>query len=486
MAESLSKKMGKGIFWKFFEKIGTELIALVVSIILARILLPEDYGVVVICSIFIAFFSIFFNHGLNQALIRKQNTDDVDYSTVFYTEVALSVFFYFVIFFLAPVFASFFNTKNIELLTVVIRVIALRIPILALSSVQSSIISKKLEFKKYFYISLVGTILSGVVGITMALKGYGVWALVVQSLTNSFVDMIFLFILSKWLPKLTFSFSRLKELSLIAYKYFLVGLIDTIYEKLRELIIGSKYTLAELSYYNQGKKYPRLLATNVNGALAGVLFPAFSSISNSKERLKKEARKMLILMSFILFPCILGFAVIGESFIKLVLTEKWLFALPFLYIYLTVALFSPIHAITRQILKVEDGKAFLIVDLIKKGIGLVALLVSLWFGVIYIALSSMIVAFINLIFNLILNQKYIGYKVIEQLKDFVPSLLLSFVMSALLVLISFIPMAYYLVMILQIIVGVIFYFVFSKVFKLKGRNLLLSSIKSLTKKDAKN
>ncbi|MBR2614498.1 MAG: lipopolysaccharide biosynthesis protein [Clostridia bacterium] len=482
MAENLSKKMGKGIFWNFLEKIGTELISIVVSIILARILLPEDYGIVVICSILVAFFSIFFNHGFSQALIKKQNTDDIDYSTVFYTEVVLSVFFYFIVFFLAGTFASFFNTEKQELLTLVIRVLALKIPILALSSVQKSVIAKNLQFKKFFFISLIGTLLSGVVGVFMALKGYGVWALVGQILTNAFIDMVFLFIFSKWLPKLKFSFKRLKELFSISYKFFIVGVIDTAYEKLRELIIGNRYSLAELSYYNQGKKYPKILATNVNSGLAGVLFPTFS-MANSKEKIKEQARKVLSLMSFTLFPCVLGFAVIGESFIKLVLTEKWLFSLPYLYIFLSVALFSPIHTITRQVLKVEDGKAFMWVDIIKKCISLTALIISCFFGVIYIALSSLAVSFINLIINLILNKKYIGYKISEQLIDFMPSLLISFIMGGLLVLISFIPIEYYFVMIIQIVVGVILYILLSKLFNKKCVNLLVSGIKSLVKKD---
>ena len=206
-------------------------------------------------------------------------------------------------------------------------------------------------------------------------------------------------------------------------------------------------------------------------------------MANSKEKIKEQARKVLYLMSFTLFPCVLGFAVIGESFIKLVLTEKWLFSLPYLYIFLSVALFSPIHTITRQVLKVEDGKAFMWVDIIKKCISLTALIISCFFGVIYIALSSLAVSFINLIINLILNKKYIGYKISEQLIDFMPSLLISFIMGGLLVLISFIPIEYYFVMIIQIVVGVILYILLSKLFNKKCVNLLVSGIKSLVKKD---
>lgn len=273
------------------ERISSQLVSTVVSIILARILMPEDYGIIALVTIFITICDVFISSGFGNALIQKANADEVDFSSVFYASLAISAVLYLVLFFTAPLLAGFYEN---DIIILIIRVMGIRLPIAAVYSVQQAYVSRNMQFRKFFVATLVGTIASGGVGIGMAYGGCGVWALVGQNMTNVFVNMIVLFVVVRWTPKLVFSFRKIKSLLSYGWKLLVSGLIDTGYNELRGLIIGKMYTTSDLAYYDQGKKYPSLVANNINSSMNSVLLSAMSKRQDDREKVKQATRKSIL------------------------------------------------------------------------------------------------------------------------------------------------------------------------------------------------
>ena len=286
------------LMWKFGERISAQFVTLFVSIVLARLLSPSDYGAIALVTIFITIANVFVVNGFGTALIQKKQADNLDFSSVFYVNILFSLFLYAILFILSPYVASFYN---MEILCPVMRVLSLRIPIAAINSIQQAYVSRNMMFKKFFFSTLFGTLLSGIVGCVMAYKGFGIWALVGQYLTNTTVDTIVLWFTVRWRPELKFSFSRVKVLLSYGWKLLLSGLLDTGYQQLRSLIIGKKYTSSDLAYYNQGQKYPELVVVNINTSISSVLFPAISQSQDNIEVVKGMTRRAIKVSSFIMW-----------------------------------------------------------------------------------------------------------------------------------------------------------------------------------------
>ena len=274
-------KVLSGLFWKFGERISAQLVTFIVSIVLARLLSPDDYGNIALVTVFITIANVFVVNGFGSALIQKQEADNVDFSSVFYANIVFSCILYVIIFLVSPVVADFYASP---ILCPVLRVLGLRIPVAAINSVQQAYVSRHMLFKKFFFSTLFGTLLSGVVGCVMAYMGFGIWALVAQYLVNTSVDTIVLWFTVRWRPDFVFSFSRVKVLLSYGWKLLLSGLLDTGYTQLRSLIIGKKYTSADLAYYNRGQQYPQLVVTNINTSISSVLFPAISKCQDDLSR----------------------------------------------------------------------------------------------------------------------------------------------------------------------------------------------------------
>ena len=455
MENQVKEKVFSNLLWRLAERYGAQIVQFVVSIVLARLLMPEIYGTIALVMVFITLLSVFVDSGFGSALIQKKDSDDLDFSTVFYFNIVFCAILYILIFFLAPLIAKFYNKDE---LTAVIRVLSLTLIFSSLKNVQQSYVSKHMMFKKFFFATLIGTIISAVVGIWMAVKGFGIWAIVAQSLTNTAIDTLILWITVKWRPKKQFSFQRLKILFSYGWKLLVSALLDTTYNELRQLIIGKKYSTEDLAYYNKGEQFPKLIVTNINSSIDSVLFPAMSSVQEDKEQVKLMTKKAIRMSTYIMAPMMIGLAVTANSVVRLVLGEKWLSAVFFLQIFCITYMFYPIHTANLNSYKaLGRSDLFLKLEIVKKIVGLAILSVAMWFGVKAIALSLLLTTALSIIINSWPNRKLLNYTLLEQLKDIFPNIFLALVMGALVWLIGLIPLHYIAVLTIQVVTGIIVY-----------------------------
>lgn len=460
----MKNKVLVNMLWRFAERCGAQGVAFVVSIILARLLDPSVYGTIALVTVFTAILNVFIDSGFGSALIQKKDADDVDFSTVFYFNVTICVFLYLVMFFSAPLIADFYRDTS---LVPIIRVLSLTLIISGVKNIQQAYVSRTLQFKRFFFATLGGTLGAAIIGITLAYSGFGVWALVIQQLFNALVDTIILWFTVKWRPKKKFSFQRLKGLFSYGWKLLVSALLDTGYNNVRQLIIGRLYTSADLGYYNKGKQFPNIIITNVNTAIDSVIFPVISSKQNDKSEVKRFTRQAIRVSSFIIWPVVIGLAASAETVVELLLTEKWLPCVPYLQIFCIVYGFWPIHTANLNAIKaVGRSDIFLKLEIIKKIIGVISIIVSVPFGVMPMALAYLATSPISAIVNATPNRKLLGYKYKEQLKDILPSLLISLIMGGCVLLIGMLQINLILVLLLQVVTGAVIYIVLSKIFKL--------------------
>lgn len=421
--EKLQKAAVSGMVFRFAERILAQLVSTVVTIILARILLPEDYGVVSLVTIFITICNVFVSRGLCSALVQKKNADQLDFSTIFWAGFALSLCLYGAVFFAAPLIADFYDNP---LITPVLRVMALKLPIAAFNSVQSAYVSKNFLFKKFFFATLIGTVTSGVVGIAMAVHGFGVWALAAQYLINSAMDTFFLFVTVKWRPHLLFSLQRFKALFDFGWKVLISALINVLYDELRSLLIGKVHSTADLSYFTKGKSFPQLIGNNVSESIASVMFPVFSHCQDDMTLLKNANRRAVKVSCYILCPLLIGFAAVAETFVRLVLTDKWLPSVPFLQVFSLMFLFKPITNINIATMKALKRSDLVLYGMIAdKAVGVVLVLLFFRKQPIYLAWSALLSYFIGMIINSKLSGRLIRYRFKERIADTIPFALLA-------------------------------------------------------------
>lgn len=452
----------------------------IISIVLARILMPEDYGLVSIVTILITLCNVFVSNGFGNSLIQKKEVDEIDFSSVFYASLVLSLGLYAILFITAPFIAQFY--KN-DLLCPVLRVMGLRLPIAAINSVQQAYVARQMAFKKFFFATFSGTLVSGGVGLWMAYNGYGVWSLVGQYLLNVIIGTITLWVIVKWRPKLVFSFQKLKVLFSYGWKLLVSGLLNTGYNELRGLVIGRKYTASDLAYYEEGKKYPSLLAVNMDAAFSAVLLASMSKVQDDREKVKEAARKSIRFSSYFIMPCMVGLACVARPFVQVVFTDKWLPMVPYLQIMCFVYAFYPIHtANLTAIQAVGRSDLFLILEIIKKVIGITSLLISMWFGVFWIAATSILTTITSSFINAFPNKKLLNYSYFEQIKDLLPSFGLSALMGVPVYLMNYLSLNIYLLLGLQILLGVSIYVAASMVFKMESFRFIVAYAKKILKK----
>lgn len=348
MADNIKQKTMTNLIWRFGERCGAQIVQFIVSIVLARILAPEAYGTIALVMVFAQILQVFVDSGLGNALIQKKGADDLDFSSVFIFNIIWCLILYLIIFLTAPLIASFYSDEG---LVSIIRVLCLTVVISGLKNVQQAYVSRTLQFKKFFFATIGGTIASAIVGIIMALMGLGVWALVAQKLVNLSVDTIVLWFTVKWRPKLIFSFQRLKGLISYGWKLFASAMLDTIYTNLRQLIIGKMYTEADLAFYNQGKQFPNLIVANINTSIDSVLLPVLSLEQDDTKRVKEMTRRSIKISTYIMAPLMMGLAFTATSVVNLVLTDKWLLCVPYLKIFCITFMFYPIHTANLNAIK---------------------------------------------------------------------------------------------------------------------------------------
>ena len=475
----ISKKNVIGNFiWRFAERCGAQLVTFVVSIVLARLLDPTVYGTVALVTVFTTILQVFVDSGLGTALIQKKDADDLDFSSVFFFNFVICIMLYMGMFIAAPYIAHFYNNSS---LTPIVRVISLTIVISGVKGIQQAYVSRNMLFKRFFFSTIGGTIASAFVGIALAYKGFGVWALVAQQLLNTATLILWLTV--KWRPRLMFSWKRLKKLLSFGWKILCSSLIDTVYNNVRSLIIGKMYSSADLAYYNQGDKFPKLIVTNINTSIDSVLLPAMSSVQDSKDRVKNMTRRAIKTSTYIMAPLMMGLAFCAEPIVTLILTEKWLPCVPFLRIFCVTCMFYPIHtANLNAINAMGRSDLFLKLEIIKKAIGMTLLFSTMWFGVMAMAYSLLLNSVLSQIINSWPNRKLLNYRYLEQLKDILPGIILAVMMGIVVYIIGFIPMPTIVLLMIQIVVGAIIYISLSYIFHLESFEYLIDMIRPIFNK----
>lgn len=465
------------LFWKITERGGTQGIQLIVMIVLARLLLPEDFGLLVLVAIFITIAGVLVNSGFNTALIQKKNADEVDFSSVFYLNLCVAGILYLVLFFIAPYIAAFFKEPQLIL---ILRILSLSLFISTINSIQNAFIARNMQFKKLFFSSLGAIIVSGIIGITMAYTNFGVWSLVVQQLTNQIMMTIILWFTVEWRPKLLFSMERIRELFSFGWKLLVSSLIDTIYTNLRGILIGKMFNPALLGFYSRGDQFPAFIASNINGSIQSVMLPALASHQEDRQRVRELVRRAIVTVSFIVFPMMIGLAVIAKPLIIILLTEKWLPVVPFLQIFCAVYALWPIQMANVQAINaLGRSDIALKLELIKTILGLAILGISIPFGVHVMAFGVFVSGFLSTLINAYPNLNLLSYSIQDQWRDIFPSLAISLVMGAVVYPIQFLGMTAMLTIIIQIFVGMVLYVGLAKAFKLECFIYLLFTLKEM-------
>ena len=485
-SNNLKNKAFSGMIWKFMERICAQVVSLIVSIVLARILMPDDYSIVSIVTIFFTFCNVFISGGLNTALIQKKDADVEDYSTVLHTSMFVALILYMVMFFLAPSIANLYSK---QILIPVIRIMSLTFFINAFKSVLSAYTSSNLQFKKFFFSTIVGTIISAFVGIYMAINGYGAWALVAQQMTNSLLDTLILYLTTKYRIIFKVSFKKLKSLFSYGWKIFVSSIISVIYDQINPLIVGVKYTSKDLAYYSKGQSYPGLINSTISDTLQSVLFPIMSKVQDNKEMVLSVTRKYIKVASYVIFPMMIGLFSVSDIFVEVVLTEKWLPIVPYIQIFCFSYMLNIIQVGNLQAIKaIGRSDITLILEIVKKSFYLIIIIlfVILSKNPIVLALSSIVCTVFATVVNTYPNRKLLGYKYKYQLNDLLPNLIISIIMGIVVYLIKYIQISKVLILILHVFIGIIVYILLSKFTKNENLYYLIDYVRSyFRKRDAK-
>ena len=471
---STAKIVTTNFFWRFFERSGAHIVSFIVSIILARLLEPAVYGEVALVIVFTSLLQVFIDSGLGTALIQKKNADDLDFSSVFCFNIVMCILLYGLMFAVAPFIAEFYHLSH---LTPVIRILSLTLVISGVRNIQQAYVSRHLIFKKFFFATISGTIGSALIGIGLAYKGCGVWALVGQQLSNVTLGTLVLWATVRWRPKPMFSFHRLTSLLGYGWKLLVSALLDTGYRQLRQLIIGRIYTAKDLAFYNQGHHFPDVIVSNINASIDSVLLPAMSAEQDDKERVRSMTRRAIAISTFIMMPMMMGLAVCAEPVVRLVLTEKWLPCVPFLRVFCFTCAFWPVHTANLNAIKaLGRSDLFLKLEIIKKIMGLAAVLITMNISVMAMAYSLLVTSVLSQIINSWPNKKLLGYHYLAQLKDMLPQIFLSCIMGAAVYCINFMGLNDLATLTIQIVAGMAIYVLLSKLFKVESFAYIWSAI----------
>ncbi len=483
--QNLKKKSVSGVFWKLSERLAAKLVSLVVSIILARLLTPDDYSVVGIVSIFFVFANVFISGGFNTALIQKKEIDTYDYSSVLHISMFAAIVLYVALFFSAPIIASLYNQK---ILIAVIRIMGITLFINAFKSVLCAYISRELKFKSFFMATIGGTVFSALIGIYMAYLGFGPWALVAQQMSNSIIDTLILFFTTKFKIVYKISFSRLKTLFRYGWKIFVSSIISVVYDEINPLVIGLKFSGADLSFYTKGRSFPYLINTTLGDTFSAVLFPVMAKIQDKKDVMLQYTRRFLRLSSFVVFPAMIGFFAVADNFVLTVLTQKWLPAVIYIRIFCLVFMFNIIQKGNLEVVK-ASGRSDLILkmEIIKKTCYFIVIVLFLIFtdAPEMLAVACLVNTLIATIVNTFPNRKIIGYSYRLQILDLLPNLITSIIMGLCILMVGLLPINKLVLLILQIILGCAVYVTLNFIAKNKDLYYCFDMIKTLLIKDDK-
>ena len=469
--------------WKLLERFGVQGVQFILQIILARLLSPSHYGALSVMIIFTNLANVFVQAGFSTALIQKKEVDERDYSSVFWVSLGVAIVLYVALFFLSPLIARFYNMPEI---VAPFRLLGLMLIPGAFNSIQLAKVSREMNFKKVFIGNVGGIVIAGTAGIVVAVLGGGLWALVVQSLLNIVVACFLMFCVVRWFPRFIFDFKRVIALLKFGWKLLVSSLIDVLYQDLRSLVIGKKYDSGTLGFYNRGKQFPQFIINAVNGTVQSVMLPAMSIEQDDKQKVKLIMRTSMIVSSYIIFPIMMGLAIVAKPLIILLLTEKWLPAVPYMQIYCFTLAFYPVHSCNLQAINAMGrSDVFLRLEIIKKVIGVISLIIAVFcfHSPIAIAMTGVFTTFISCFINAFPNKKLIGYSYFDQIKDLLPSLLLSVGMGAVAYMVLFLNLANWLTLVIQVLIGISIYALLSILFRPEGFSFIIKQLQALRSKD---
>jgi O-antigen/teichoic acid export membrane protein len=467
MIESANLKgvAAKGLFWSAMERFGAQGIQFVFGIMITRILLPEDFGLVGMILIFMAVGQTLVDSGFGSALIWKKDPTPADYSTVFYFNISFSLVLYILFFLLAPFIAGFYDEPQ---LTNLIRVLCLNFIILSFSLIQQTVLQKRVDFKLLTYVNVAGSLIAGIIALYMAIKGFGAWAIVIQILAKSFITSLLLWIFNKWRPIMVFSWFSLKELFNYGSKLTLAGLIYTIFQYLYFNVIGKLFPVASLGFYTRAVQLQEFPVKTIASVFNRVAFPIFSTIQNDNERLKNAVSKTLRTMVFFTFPILLGLIAVSDQLIEVVLTEKWLPASGYFKLLCFMGLFYTFQAINGEILKTKGKSSWVLkLEIITKTILVINIFITWRWGITAIIWGQMVTVFISYIIGSHYVWKLIGYSIWQQIKDISVYFAISTAMYFIVISISFLIDNSSLALIVMTASGAIFYMLAAWILKLE-------------------
>ena len=452
MAEqSLKDKTVKGVAWSGIDNVAQFGVSFIVSIVLARLLSPDDYGLIGIIAIFTAVCQTLINGGFTTALIRKKDATDNDYNTAFIVNLVVSLLLYAVIYLCSPLIADFFHREELVALT---QVSSLGIVIGALGLVQQTRLTKRIDFKTQTKITIVASVASGIVGIAMALMAFGVWSLVVQSLTSQGLRTILLWVANKWIPQLRFSSESFHDLFGFGWKMMASGLLDTVWKELYQVVVGKFYSPATLGQYTRAKSFSKLFSSNLTNVIQRVTYPVLSNIQDDKDRMISAYRRIIKVTMFITAICMFFLGAISEPLLYCLIGPKWHEAATYLPLICITGSFYPLHAINLNMLQVQGrSDLFLGLEIVKKIIGILPLSVCFMYGVMPMLYMSVFTSIICYFLNSYFPGKLLGYSSWMQIKDIAPSYGLATLVALCVFFLKFLPISYWIVLPLQIILG---------------------------------
>ena len=463
---SIGKNVAVSMFWSFMERIAAQVVSVIVGIILARLLTPDEYGIISIVMIFITLCDVFVTSGFGTALVQKKEVSSVDYNTTFWLSFGISLVLYIILFFFAPHIARFYY---LELLTPIIRVFGIRLILTSLNTIQIAKVQREMAFKKYFISTISGTVVSCVIGVAMAFSGYGVWALVAQYLSNTFTATVIFSFVCGWLPRFQFSFQKVKEIWRFGSKVLGANLIRTGVLEMQSFLVGKCFGAADLAVMDQGKKYPSLLVSNVNSSISNVMLPFFSKSQDRMDALKENLRRTIKISNFILAPLLLGFCAVAPTFVDVFLTSKWSACIPYIQIFSIMYLTRPLTMICHQVLLAinKAGVAMwlmVVINSVTLGGALIsALLLKDMFCIAVFLLIADIIALVGFMISM---KIYLSWRIKEQLIDVLPPILRAVIMCLIVwSLPYYFKVSGVVLLVLQILVGVVIYIALSALFR---------------------
>lgn len=473
--ESLRKKTVKGVMWSSVDRFTTQGISFVFSMLIARMLLPSDYGVIGMLAIFMAVANCFVDSGFGTALVRKNDRTETDFCTVFYFNIAVACICYALLWLASPYIARFYNLPLLENVT---KIWGLNLIISSLAGIQNAKLTIAINFKSRAKISIITTLFTGVVGLWLAYLGYGVWALVFQTLSSNILRTILLWLIVRWMPKLIFSWQSFKELFSFGSKLLASGLLDTIYNNIYPIVIGKCFSASSLGVYSRADSLAQFPSSNITGVLQSVTFPVLSTIQDDEVRLSNAYTRFLRLSAFVVFPLMVGLAAVADPFIRIVLTDKWEATIPFLQIICFSFMWYPIHAINLNLLQVKGrSDYFLKLEVMKKILGVAILCVTIPLGLKAMCYGRVFSSVVCLGINTYYTNKIIGYGFIKQMRDLLPILIHTLVMGTIVFVVVCCLPSLWLQLIVGTLVGVIYYIVGAYLMKFDELNELLRLLK---------